>query len=378
MPLLSVVADPHTAVIVALTLATLTNSYQAWSGRHDADRGVAGRMLAGATVGLPIGLLVFLSANDRVLGAVIGIAVLVAVVVIARGLDLRHAGPGLDVGGGVLSGALTMSAGVNGPPLVFVLQARHFDQQRFRGTITTVFMVLDIVSVVVFAVAGEYDRDVLIAVAVALPALAVGARAGIALRRHLDARRFRRLVLTLLDRRRHLRARRRRCGLTARTSSATARATTGGTRSCCGGSRPSTRSAAASSGGPGRRPCRRGGRRVVAGCRTSARCRCRGGRCGRSPRGTACRRRSGGRRRGSTGCLACDPVCARARSTPHRRRRGRRAHGRRARSRRRRSCGRPTAPRRAARGRARRPAPAGASTPSIVRPIIEPPTWSGW
>ena len=198
VPLLSVVTDPHTAVIVALTLATLTNSYQAWSGRHDADRGVAGRMLAGATVGLPIGLFVFLAANDRVLGAVIGIAVLVAVVVIARGLDLRHAGPGLDVGGGVLSGALTMSAGVNGPPLVFVLQARHFDQQRFRGTITTVFMVLDVVSVVVFAVAGEYDRDVLIAVAVALPALAVGARAGIALRRHLDARRFRRLVLTLL------------------------------------------------------------------------------------------------------------------------------------------------------------------------------------
>ena len=34
-------------------------------GRRDADRGVAGRMLAGAAVGLPIGLLVFLSADDR-------------------------------------------------------------------------------------------------------------------------------------------------------------------------------------------------------------------------------------------------------------------------------------------------------------------------
>ncbi len=155
-------------------------------------------MLAGAAIGMPIGLLVFLQASDRLLGAVIGVAVLVAVVVIARGLDLRHAGPGLDVGGGVLSGALTMSAGVNGPPLVFVLQARHFDQLRFRGTITTVFAVLDIVSVVVFAATGKFDREVLVAVAVSLPALAVGARAGIALRRHLDAQRFRRLVLVLL------------------------------------------------------------------------------------------------------------------------------------------------------------------------------------
>ena len=38
------------------------------------------------------------------------------------GVDLRHAGPGLDVAGGAVSGALTMSAGVNGPPLVFVLR----------------------------------------------------------------------------------------------------------------------------------------------------------------------------------------------------------------------------------------------------------------
>ena len=91
-----------------------------------------------------------------------------------------------------------MSAGVNGPPLVFVLQARHFDQRRFRATITTIFAVLDIVSVVVFAATGEIDRDILVAIAVALPGLGLGAAAGISLRRHLDARRFRRLVLTLL------------------------------------------------------------------------------------------------------------------------------------------------------------------------------------
>ena len=198
VPLLSVVLDPHDAVIVALGLATFTNSYQAITGRHDADRGVAGRMITGAAVGLPVGLLVFLRADDRWLGIVIGVAVLVAVAVIARGLDLRHVGPGLDVASGALSGALTMSAGVNGPPLVFVLQARHFDQRRFRGTITTIFAVLDIVSIAVFAAAGEIDRDIALAIVAALPGLALGAATGIALRRHLDARRFRRLVLTLL------------------------------------------------------------------------------------------------------------------------------------------------------------------------------------
>jgi uncharacterized membrane protein YfcA len=198
VPLLSVVIDAHDAVVVALTLATCTNGYQAWTGRREADRGVAARLLGGATVGLPVGLLVFVRADERVLGAVIGAAVLVAVVVIGLGLDLRHAGPGLDVAGGVLSGALTMSAGVNGPPLVFVLQARRFEPTAFRATITTVFFVLDIISVAVFTATGDLDRDVLRAVGVALPGLAIGAAAGLVVRRHLDARRFRTLVLALL------------------------------------------------------------------------------------------------------------------------------------------------------------------------------------
>ena len=198
VPLLALAIDPHDAVVVVLCLATLTNAYQAWSGRQDADRSVVRRLLLGAAVGLPVGLLVFVHAGDRALGAFIGAAVLIAVVVIARGLDLRHAGPRLDVAGGLVSGVLTMSSGVNGPPLVFVLQARHFDQHRFRATITAVFFALDVLSVAAFALTGRIDHEVVVAVAVALPALAVGAATGVALRRHLDARRFRRLVLALL------------------------------------------------------------------------------------------------------------------------------------------------------------------------------------
>ena len=198
VPLLSIAVGAHDAVVVALFLATFTNAFQAWTGRRDTDRPVAARLLAGAAIGLPIGFLVYQLVDDRVLRVVIGCSVLVAVVVIALGLDLRHAGPGLDAAGGALAGALTMSSGVNGPPLVFVLQARHFDQHRFRATVTTVFVVLDIVAVVTFAVTGDLDADVLLTVVASLPGLAVGAVIGIAMRRHLDPRRFRALVLVLL------------------------------------------------------------------------------------------------------------------------------------------------------------------------------------
>ncbi len=198
VPLLSIALSPHEAVIVALALATFTNAYQAYTGRGDTDRGVAGRMLAGAVLGLPVGLLVYRAADERVLGVLVGLAVIAAIVVTARGVDLRHVGPRLDLGGGLISGALTTSVGTNGPPLVFVLQARRFTPDPFRATITTVFFVLDVLSVAVFAATGEIDRDIVVAVAAALPGLALGAAFGIWLRQFLDPRRFGRLVLVVL------------------------------------------------------------------------------------------------------------------------------------------------------------------------------------
>jgi hypothetical protein len=198
VPLFSVVIDPHDAVIVSLGIATVTSGAQAWAGRHTTDRRVVRSMLGGAVIGLPVGWLVYQWADNQVLGIIIGVAVLASVVVIARGLDRRHSGPALDVGGGMLSGVLTMSSSVNGPPLVFVLQARQFGPAPFRSTITTVFAVLDIVGIIIFAATGEIGRDQLIAIAAAFPGVAIGAAAGIALRRHLDVAHFRRLVLVLL------------------------------------------------------------------------------------------------------------------------------------------------------------------------------------
>lgn len=155
-------------------------------------------MLVGAVFGLPVGLAMFVWFDERLLQAMIGVAVLVAVLLLTRGIDLRHTGPSLDIGSGFLSGTMTASTGVNGPPLVFALQARHLQPESFRATITAVFFTLDVVSVAVFSALGQVGSTVLAAVVVSIPGQAVGAAVGLRLRRHLDPRRFRIMVLTLL------------------------------------------------------------------------------------------------------------------------------------------------------------------------------------
>jgi uncharacterized protein len=198
VPLMSIAVPTSTAVVVSTLLGAGVSTWQAWQGRAQTVRPIAGRLVLGSYIGMPLGLLVFLTVSDDVLRLILGVAVLIAVVLLAARIDLRRAGSGLDVGAGFVSGVLNTSLSTNGPPLVFVLQARHLEPDPFRSTINTVFAASNLVGVPLFLIAGQVTGSAALAALVALPALIAGQFAGYPLRRHLHGERFRRLVLGLL------------------------------------------------------------------------------------------------------------------------------------------------------------------------------------
>lgn len=198
VPLMTLVITTREAVVVSTLLGVGLSSWQAWHQRADAVRPLVVRMTSAAYVGMPIGLWVFVVVDDHTLRLLLGIAVLVAVVLLAVRVNLRHVGPGLDVGAGLLSGILNTSLSTNGPPLVFVLQARQLEPPAFRATIAQVFAWSNVVGLTLFLVAGKVTGEGVVAAAVAMPALIAGQFAGFPLRRHVHGERFRRLVLVLL------------------------------------------------------------------------------------------------------------------------------------------------------------------------------------
>jgi uncharacterized membrane protein YfcA len=127
------------------------------------------------------------------------VAVLVAVALLASRLSFAHAGPGLELGAGFVSGVLNTSLSTNGPPIVFALQARHLPPDRFRGTINVVFACCNVLGTTLFIAAGKVNAHGLLAAAVAVPALVAGQLLGYPLRRHVGGHRFRVLVLGLLS-----------------------------------------------------------------------------------------------------------------------------------------------------------------------------------
>lgn len=198
VPLMTLAVPTKEAVVISTLLGAGVSTWQAWHLRSRTIRPVATRMVVAAYAGMPFGFWVFLTVDDSVLRGLLGVAILAAVVLLAARIDLRHVGPGLDVGAGFVSGLLNTSLSTNGPPLVFALQALHLDADSFRATINTVFAFSNVVGISLFVFAGRVTSDGFLAALIAFPALVAGQLAGLPLRRHVAGERFRVFVMVLL------------------------------------------------------------------------------------------------------------------------------------------------------------------------------------
>jgi uncharacterized membrane protein YfcA len=198
VPLMTLAIDPKIAVVVSALTGVFVTTWQAVRSRADADRQLVRRLTLAAYVGMPFGLLVFIEVNDDVLRLLLGVAVLIAVVMLALRLNMHHARPRFDYAAGFVSGVLNTSLSTNGPPLVFALQARQLSAETFRATITMVFALSNVLGLALFVASGRVTRDGLVASAITIPAMILGQSVGFPLRKHIHGERFRYLVLVLM------------------------------------------------------------------------------------------------------------------------------------------------------------------------------------
>lgn len=198
VPLMTLVVSPRDAVVVATVIGALSTTSQAYIDRAVVDAAIAKRLTLASFIGMPFGLTAFVLVSETGLRVVLGVVVLVSAVMLLRGFQLHDEKHRLDWVLGVVSGFLSTSTSTNGPPLVFVMQARRIDPAVFRATINTVFSLVNIVAVVMFAVAGKVNTQNLGGVLVAIPALFLALRIGYYFRKRITPEHFRSLVIFLM------------------------------------------------------------------------------------------------------------------------------------------------------------------------------------
>ena len=198
VPMMTLLVDAHDAVIVATMIGTVSTAVQAVLDREHCEWPTARRLSIAAYVGMPLGLFAFVIVSESAMRLILGVVVLLATLVLARGFTFTGRSRLMEWMMGVSSGVLSTSTSTNGPPLVFLLQARQMEATSFRATINTVFALSNFGAIALFAATGNVEVDGMLAAAASLPILFLALRAGYALRPRVDGSVFRKLVLVML------------------------------------------------------------------------------------------------------------------------------------------------------------------------------------
>jgi uncharacterized membrane protein YfcA len=193
-PALFAVMDPEEAVTAVLLLGAALCVLVLVESHRVATHGLA-RLLAPAAPGLVAGVLLLTALSKESLQVGVGVAV-----VAAAGWQLRHRAliriPAAVAG--FLSGVLTTSISVNGPPLALWLESQRVPPAPFRATLAAAFLVLDLVGVALIVAREGTDAVDVGALGPLLACVLVGYALGAVGFRRLDAERFSKVVMVVV------------------------------------------------------------------------------------------------------------------------------------------------------------------------------------
>jgi uncharacterized protein len=192
------VTNPLNFVAVVVLCEALM-SLQAWRGvgRHVDWRRV-GYLIAGAAVGMPLGLWALTSISEDAARAVISGYVLLMCVILFAGWQLgREVRGPVNLVAGVASG-LANAPGMGGLPVVAFFAAQTMPAAVFRATLVAYFPLLDVYSAPLYFMSGLVSWDTLWASLGALPMVFLGNWLGSRHFLHTDPKDFRKFAIGLL------------------------------------------------------------------------------------------------------------------------------------------------------------------------------------
>ena len=192
------VTNPLNFVAVVVVLETVMSVQAARGAGPHVDWRRVWWLLAGAAVGLPLGLWVLTGVTEDTARAVISVYVLIMCAVLLLGWRMRAEvrGPG-NVAAGLVSG-LANAPGMGGLPIAAFFAAQPMQASVFRATLIAYFPLLDLYSAPLYWYAGLVSWDTLWAALIALPLTALGNWLGGRYFLNTDPQDFRRFAIVLL------------------------------------------------------------------------------------------------------------------------------------------------------------------------------------
>ena len=199
VPLLSVVWDPKSVVVVSTVLNGLLSVSMTFRLRRQLVPSKIGLLLAGALAGIPVGMVILFALSPAPLRVLIGAAVIVLGLLIYLGLRFPvRAQRWPFVAAGILSGLLQSSTSMGGPPAILYLMSQGYSRAFMRGTLLAFFGPLSLLTAAGFAIGGLIGPGTLLVCAALVPATLLGIYVGETIFPRVSSELFRGLVVLLI------------------------------------------------------------------------------------------------------------------------------------------------------------------------------------
>ena len=159
VPLLAFVVPTKSAVVIVFLNGSVICAWLTVRLRREIEWPTTRRLGLGAVIGAPIGVIVLSLVSATTLRLVLGVTTCLAAVWITVSSRLVNPQPvaprrSTTFVMGFVSGVINTSLATNGPPLVYELRRTGFDGDRFRATISAVFLLSNLIGLPLLALAG--------------------------------------------------------------------------------------------------------------------------------------------------------------------------------------------------------------------------------
>lgn len=196
VPLLALCVPVEVAVPVAALLSVVVAAGVLAQDARLVDKRSAAWLIATTAIGIPLGLLVLRTVDERV----VKIALASVILLFSGWSLLARTRPRLGesraplAAAGFVSGVLGGAYGMNGPPLVVYGALRGWDPRQFRATLQAYFLPASLAGVIGYGASGLLTTTVWRDLAWCAPGTIVALVIGRALNRRLETRTFVRWV----------------------------------------------------------------------------------------------------------------------------------------------------------------------------------------
>lgn len=189
-PFLLLIYGPTEAIQINIILSLVISLALIMKIKKDIHFPILRRLIIGSSVGVVIGIVIFLLIDIEQLKLGVSLIVLLLTVLLLLKFRVKQSDKkDLLVGG--ISGALTTNIGMPGPPLLLYFSGTNTQKEQLRGTTLAFYLFAYSVSLIIQVIFAGTNKTIWISSGIALPLVFLGMYLGQLLFRHISQRVFR-------------------------------------------------------------------------------------------------------------------------------------------------------------------------------------------